>query len=103
MSADEELKQALQKYDEGTKKKLAKAIMRFTEEEGSVSSHMRYVRWLKITCPVALFICGPIFVLLLNELYKGSLMPLVFALSVIPIILVSVVAAIVYQVKLAPE
>jgi hypothetical protein len=99
MSADEELKRSMKKYEEKAKELLAKKILKMSEEEFLPSGLKTRIQILKIICTISLFLCGPIMGWLYTEMAKGVLSINLFIVYLFPMSFLGIITAIALIIK----
>lgn len=88
------LEEAIEKYDEKTQERLAEQIISLAEEEPMSSGQKNCIRVLKVICPIGLIFGAPIVTFIYAQLAQG-LEPLIFWLSIVPLLFLAIITTIV--------
>lgn len=103
MSADEELKRSMQKYEDKAKELLARKISKMSEEGFFPSGLKTRIQILKIVCTLSLFLCGPIMGWLYTEMTRETLSINLFIVYSFPMLFLGIITAIVLIIKTPTE
>lgn len=95
MSISDDLEAALKSYGVETQRRLARRILRISQEEPLPENLRTYIRVLKVLCPVAVAICLPLVGFAYSEMAKGTLSPGLFLITLVPLVFISAITAIV--------
>lgn len=103
MSANEELKRSMQKYEDRAKELLARKILKMSEEGFFPSSLKTRILILKIICTISLFICGPVMGWLYTEMVRETLSINQFIVYLFPMSFLGIITAITLITKTPTE
>jgi len=102
MSADDELEIARKKFEDKMKERLAKKIVKISEEDFFPSRLKTCIVILKVVCVLAVFVCAPILGFLYTEMAKGTIATNMLILYLFPMLFIGIITAIVSTMK-TPE
>lgn len=98
---DSKIIEALQKFDEKTKERLAKRIMDIAEEESMSSTQRNCIRALKVICAIAVIASAPIVTYVYTQLQTG--INLLFWIAFIPFLFLVPIAIVVDIIMKTPD